>query len=130
MRTSLLCAFLLPVAGLAGCQSVSLEKTVTVSGGEAYQAFTIDPPRRDQKVTVTISSATNPINVYIVLEKDLAAAQESLKNEKPPANALDRKENVQDATLEATVPANNSYTVLLSPIAGKTSQVSLKIKGR
>jgi hypothetical protein len=122
----LVCALLV----VAGCQSVSLEKTVTVSGGEAYQAFTIDAPRRDQKVTVTISGATAPVNVYIVLEKDLAAAQDNLKIEKPPANALDKKENVQDATLEATVPANNSYTVLLSPIGGKTAQVNLKIKGR
>jgi hypothetical protein len=116
---------------LSGCRKVvSFEKSVTVVGGEAYQEFTIDPPPRDQKVDVTVSSATAPVNVYVVLEKDLAAVQDSLRLEKSPANVLEKRERVQDASLEVTVPARSSFTVLLTPVGGKTAQLNLKIKSR
>jgi hypothetical protein len=79
---------------------------------------------------VTISSASAPVSVYLVLEKDREAAQESLRLEKAPANVLAKQEKVQDATPEATVPAHSGCTVLLAPVAGKTVQVKLKITGR
>ncbi len=127
----LLCALLvLSAVGLAGCRrSFSHEKTLTVEAG-AYQEQTVDPPTREQKVTVTVSAATAPVNVYLVLEKDRQAAEDSLRLEKAPASVLEKKENVQEATLEATVPANTSYTVLLTTAAGKTAKVTLKISGR
>jgi hypothetical protein len=133
MRCAPLPAILLLLAALVlpGCnRAVSFEKSVSLTGGEGFQEFTIDPPPHDQKVTVTISGAIAPVNVYLVLEKDLAAAQDSLRKEKSPTNVLERKENVQDATLEATVPAKSSYTVLLAPAGGKNAQLTLKIKGR
>jgi len=132
MRLLVFALLVLPLAGLAGCRrgSFSYEKTVTVEGGDAFQAQTVDPPARDQKVTVTIKSATALVNVYLVLEKDREAAEESLRYERAPANVLDKKEKVQEATLEATVPANTSYTVLLSPAVGKTAKVELRITGR
>jgi hypothetical protein len=130
-RLPVFALLLLPVA-LAGCrrQSLSYEKTVTVDAGDAYQAQTIDPPTRDQKVTVTVSSTTAAVSVYLVLEKDREAAQESLRYERAPANVLAKMEKVQGGTLEATVPAHSSCTVLLAPAAGKTAQVALKITGR
>jgi hypothetical protein len=126
----LICALLLLAPAGCGRGSFSYEKTLTVEGSDAFQAQTVDAPARDQKVTVTVSSATAPVNVYLVLEKDREAAQESLRYEKSPANVLDKKEKVQEATLEATVPAHNSYTVLLTPAEGKTARVTLKITGR
>src|SRR5262249_7213317 len=91
----LLCALLvLPPVGLAGCRrSFSYEKTLTVEAG-AYETQTVDPPTREQKVTVTVSGATAPVNVYLVLEKDRQAAEDSLRLEKAPANVLEKKENV------------------------------------
>lgn len=132
LRLPVITLLLLPPVVLAGCrrQSLSYAKAVTVNAGDAYQAQTIDPPTRDQQVTVTISSATAAVSVYLVLEKDREAAQESLRQERVPANVLAKKEKVQEATLEATVPAHSSCTVLLAPAAGKTAQVALQISGR
>jgi hypothetical protein len=131
MRLPLFALLLLLPVLLAGCRrSLTYEKTVTVDAGDAYHAQTIDPLAREQQVTVTITSATAPVSVYLVLEKDREAAQDSLRLEKAPSNVLAKQEKVQEATLEATVPAHSSYTVLLVPVAHKTAQVALKITGR
>jgi hypothetical protein len=113
----------------AGCQRVNVEHTVQVEP-EQVKAITIDPPRGDQKVSVTASSPGVPVSVYLVLEKDRQAAIGALENYKTPANVLASKEKVEQATLEATVPAKNGYAILLTASGGKKADVKLKVTGQ
>jgi hypothetical protein len=89
----------------------------------------VDPPRREQQVRVTVTSSGSPVTVYIVLNKDKEAAKQALLDGKNPVGALDGKAKTQDATLEATIPANSGFAILLGG-ASKSSQVRVKVAGR
>jgi hypothetical protein len=71
------------------------------------------------------------VDVYVVLGKDQAAAQQALDSGKAPATMLTSKKKVdQETTLDVvTVPAKSEFAVLLAP-TGKTAQVKLKVTGR
>jgi hypothetical protein len=101
---------------------------VQLDAGEV-QSLSVEPPKRDQKVSVTATSSSSPIDVYLVLDKDKEAGKQALLDGKKPAASLARKAKTQDATLEATIPANTGFAVLLGG-AGKSSQVKIKVTGR
>jgi outer membrane lipopolysaccharide assembly protein LptE/RlpB len=126
LRRCLLAALLLTLSGCG--QRLNYETTVQLGDGEV-QSLSIDPPKREQKVSVTVTSSGSPIDAYIVLDKDKEAAKQALLDRKKPANPLDGKTKTQDATLEATIPANTGFAVLLGE-ASKSSQVKVKVSGR
>src|SRR4051794_19039333 len=99
---------------LTGCQKLSYEKTLTLTSGEV-QAFPIDAPRSQQKVTVSVTATGSPVNVHVVLESDHAAVMEALTNSKKvdPAKVLASKEKMDSGTVEATVPAKKGFSVLV-----------------
>lgn len=114
---------------LPGCgQKLDYESTLELNAGEV-QSLAVDAPRREQKVSVTVTSSASPIDVYVVLEKDKEAAKQALLDGKQPAESLARKVKTQDATLEATIPANTKFTILLGG-ASKSSQAKVKVTGR
>lgn len=126
LRSSLLASIVL---ALPGCgQKLYHETTVQLSAGEV-QLLLIDAPRRDQKISVTVTSSGSPIDVYVVLAKDKEAGKEALLNGKKPTESLAGKVKTQDATLEANIPANTEFAVLLGG-ASKSSQVKMKVTGR
>jgi hypothetical protein len=90
-----------------------------------YKTFEMDPPRREQKVIITVTSSAAPVNVYLVAADDLQAATKAVEHFGKPANPLASQEKTQDATLEATIPAKTGYAVLL---AGATKETEVKIK--
>jgi hypothetical protein len=123
------CLLLLPLLVTAGCQqAVKDERTVAVDQFDIRSA--IYSPARDQQVTVEVSSPGAPVNVYVVLEKDRAAVEKSLGDNKKPANVLASKEKVEQATLEVPIQAKNDFAVVLNGASGKTAQVKLKVTGR
>jgi hypothetical protein len=110
------------------CQRLNYEKSFEIDADDV-QAVLIDPPRSDQKVSISVSATGSPVDVYVVLEKDKPAAMKRLKDFQKPENTLAAKEKVQSDTLEATVPAKSGFVVLLAN-AKKTAQVQLKITGK
>lgn len=112
-----------------GCQRVHQERTAQVEPGNVY-VLTVDAPRSDQQVTVTAASPGVPINVYLVLEKDVEEARQALDRDKKPARPLAAQEKTESATLQATVPAQNGYAVVLTSAAGKKAEVKLHLAGK
>jgi hypothetical protein len=131
LSRSALC--LLVALGLlvTGCRKQRLdeESTLTVPPGEA-QSKIVDAPRAEQQVTATVSSPGAPVSAYLVLEKNRSAAQDALLNGKRPANVLDGKDKVEEASLQGTVPAGEEFAVVVSNAGSKNAQVKVKITGR
>jgi hypothetical protein len=128
--TSILRRFLLAASLLAvpGCgQKLYHENTVQLGAGEV-QLILIDAPKREQRVSLTVSSGGSPVDVYVVAEKDKEAAKEAVLDGKKPSASLAGKVKVQDATLEATIPANTAFAILLGG-ASKSSTVKVKVTG-
>ena len=125
LRPCLLAAIVL---GLPGCGRLYHETTVQLGAGEV-QLLLIDAPKRDQKISVTAASSGSPIDVYVVLAKDKEAAKEALLSGKKPAESLAGKVKTPDATVEATIPANSEFAIILGG-ANKNTQVKLKVTGR
>ena len=114
---------------LAGCgQKLAYETTVQLADGEV-QSIAVDAPKTEQKVSVSVVSSGSPVDVYVVLDKDKETGKQALLDRKKPAESLASKVKTQDATLEATVPANTGFAVLLGN-ASKPSQVKVKVAGR
>jgi hypothetical protein len=126
LRRCLLATILLAPLGCG--QKLNYETTVQLDDGQV-QSLSIDPPRKDQSANVTVSSSGSPIDVYVVLEKDKEAGKQALLDSKKPAESLARKVKTQDAILEATIPANTGFAILLGG-ASKSSQVKVKVTGR
>src|SRR5438552_193693 len=116
VRLSLLLALSVP-----GCQwPLNYEKTAQMSVGDV-QVFPVEAPKRDQKIAVAVSSSNGPVNVYVVLEKDQEAAKRALLDGRKPANSLGDKEKMQEATIEATIPAKNGFVVMLGGVTKDTT---------
>jgi hypothetical protein len=117
------------ILALAGCgQRLDYESTVQLDAGEV-QSLGVDPPRREQRVSVTVTSTSVPVDVYVVLEKDKESGKQALLDVKKPAESLASKTKTQQATLEATIPAKTGFAILLGG-ATKSSQVKVKVIGR
>lgn len=119
---------LILMTALAGCQSklnvvstMQLEAVVT-------KTLDIDAPRYDQKMVVTIQS-DQPINVFVYLQKDKAAATAAIDKDKPSEAMLAHKENVQTETFEVTVPAKQAAIVTVQSMT-KPANVKVTINGK
>ena len=120
----------LSVVMVQGCQRLNEEQNVTLGVGEV-KGLSIEPPRSEQKVTVTVTSSASPVDVYVVLDPNRAAVSQSLEKGMAPeaSKVLASQKKVQEASLEATIPAKTAYAVVLAG-ATKDTQVKLKIQGR
>lgn len=123
-------ALMLLLGLLAGCrQKLDLERSLTVDVGDV-QLIDIDPPRSEQKLTVTVTPSGAPVDVYVVAADDAEAAKQALLGNKKPSKPLASKLKVsKEETLEATIPAKTGYAVILGN-ASKESKVSVKLTGR
>lgn len=102
----------------AGCQKLSDERTMQLEPGDEKE-LTIDAPKNDQKVTVSVSSPGTPVSVYMALQKDAKAG-------KPLAS----KEKVENDSIEATIPGGNAFVVTLTNQGRKPASVKVKISGK
>jgi hypothetical protein len=113
---------------LTGCQPLKFEKTETIPAGEV-KLYTFDAPRYDQKLTVKVSSPGAPVSIWLVKEEDGEAARSRLESDKPPTSSIASKENSEDITMEATIPAKTGY-VLLVRSDKKKAEVKINVNGR
>jgi hypothetical protein len=118
---------------MAGCAKLDAEKSATLEGG-SYKAFSIEPPKSEQKVSVAVTSTGAPIDAYLVLEGDsnaaLKVAEDIMRGNKLPASVVDSKQKITEGTLSATVPAKKGYSILLLNSSSKTAELKVKITGR
>lgn len=128
MRACLLLLLTAMLPLTAGCQRLNDERTVTVPTGTIH-SLEYSEPRSQQKVTIQIKSPGAPVTVYLVPKKDSEAAQNRLDQGKTPETPLAGKEKVEEATLEATVPAKTAYVLLLRADK-KKAEVHVKVTGR
>ena len=114
---------------LQGCSKVVIDRNVEV-GPMEVKHVNVDPPKKEQKLKVTIASPDAPVNVYIVLEKDIGLASRQMEDFRKPANALAGQDQASDATLEATIPANEGFAILFRHKSQRAANVRLKIDGQ
>jgi hypothetical protein len=136
MRTRLLA--LACFAGLlsaAGCQKLNVEKTINVPMGITQEAFSVDPPRSQQKVTVTIEPQSASVSAYLVKTEEKEAVDRALFNDKePPASGvlgsrISTGDSPETYSFDATVPAKQGYTILLKGNKKKSTDVKIKVVG-
>jgi hypothetical protein len=113
---------------LAGCQSkLNVEKTFTIEP-TASHTIDIDPPRYQQVQVIAVSSDT-PVDVFVYLKKDQAAAERAIETGKVPERVLASKQKVKNETIEATVPEKEGAMVTVCN-STKTATVKVKIVGK
>jgi hypothetical protein len=114
--------------GLAGCQKVNQEKTVSLTAGAVEAPIILSAPRGEQKIRVSVTSA-EPVDVDVVLEANRAGVNETLLSGKRPAadKVVASKAKARTDTISATIPAGKEYAIVLSG-ATKTTEVKLSVK--
>jgi hypothetical protein len=117
----------------AGCGKINVERTMSLDGGE-FKVISVDPPRSEQKISVTVNSSGAPIDAYVVLEGDenaaLKIAEDTIRSSKPLSSALDGKQKFTEASLNATIPAKKGFSILLLNGGTKKADVKIKITSR
>jgi hypothetical protein len=135
-RASLLAASLLLIS--TGCQKpLNFTKTFHIEP-EDIQMFPVDAPRGEQNIKVTATTPGVLLDVYVIADPDVAAAQKDLQNLKKPTKVLGRSEMANRKpdskaettnVLETTISAKTPFTVLVTG-ARKSCEVTLEIKSR
>ena len=113
----------LAVIAMAGCSKVHDQRSFTVEGGSSHSLM-ISAPVSEQKVKVVVTS-DKPINVWIVLEKDVPGAKEEFDPETILSGILAKEKNTKEVTLEATIPAKENYRVYIN---GPTEKANVTVK--
>ena len=116
---------LFALLSMAGCQKLEVEKTYKMSPGQ-IQIMEIDPPKRDQDVSVAIT-ATGPLDVYIAKDTDAREANEKIA---APKNPLGAKQGIEKDTVTAKVPAKTGYGIVLLNAKKKDTDVTLKLTAK
>jgi hypothetical protein len=118
---------LLMLFATAGCQSrLNDQRTIKLDGvGDSF--VTLDAPRYDQSVAVTVS-ADVPVDVYMYLEADRDEAERQVAFGKKSPKFLADREKMQEGTLEAKVPAKQTAIIMLR--STKSGTATLKIVGK
>ncbi len=119
---------MLAVLGLAGCQPIKVEKTISIFGG-GVEALIFDAPRYQQKLNVQVNSPGAPVSVYLVLESDMDQARQEMERGKTPPSSLAGKGGAEEITLEATVPSGKAYALLIRADKMK-AEAKVKLTGR
>jgi hypothetical protein len=115
------------VLAAAGCQSrLNEQRTLKLDSG-LDSFITLDPPRYDQTVAVTVS-ADVPVDVYVFLEADREEAERQAAFGKKSPKFLADGEKMQQGTLEAKVPAKQKALIMVR--SNKSGTATLKIVGK
>jgi hypothetical protein len=121
------------VFGLAiavpGCRKVlNEEKSFDLKPGNEND-FAVDAVKKEQKIKVEVTSPGVPLNVFVFLKKDEQAAKMDISAGKKTDNVLASERKTENATLEATIPANCEAVIQIRNVStdNKTANVKLKI---
>ena len=111
-----------------GCRArLNSESNVKVDLMDKHST-TVDPISREQKINVTATPTKGQYSIYLFLEKDKAAVEKEIDQNKEPAKALDKAlKTDKTANLSAQIPANERAVVLIMSGDGQKVEVKLKI---
>ena len=115
---------LLAILALAGCSKIHEQRSFTVDAGGAH-SLSITAPLSEQKVKVEVTS-DEPINVWVVLEKDVPAGKDDFDPESLKSGVVAKEKDTKQATLTATIPAKEKYRVYINGPA-KKANVTVKV---
>ena len=116
------------VLAMAGCQSrLNIDQTYQIAAG-SIQTLTIDPPRYDQKVAVTVTTDA-PVTATLFLKSEASAVEKDLERGQKSDKALASWNGDGTGTLDGTVPAKQS-AVLRIDAGPKAANVKIKIAGK
>jgi hypothetical protein len=126
MRYSSPCLLLVLLVG-CGAPKLNEERKFDVDfGGTTYD---LPKVKAEQKVTVEATSTTEPIDVYVFLTKNKATVDKAvLRNTQD--GVIAGKEKQQSVSLEATIPANEEWSVLVKASGMKNAAGTVKMKNR
>ena len=89
----------------AGCQSrLSFDRTFRVEPGAVY-TFEIDPPRYEQKMSISIETDA-PVRVDVYLKRDAEAVEKDLTLKQKSDKTIGSWTGDKSGTLEVTVAAH------------------------
>lgn len=121
----ILCLLLQP----ADVPQLNYERTLDLEPG-SIRSILLDALSGEIKATIVAKSPGVPVHVYIVLEKDREAAEESVLRGQKPEKLLASKEKTEDATLQVTIPAKTEFVVLLASAGKQKAEVKLKVTAK
>jgi hypothetical protein len=116
------------LALLAGCTKLDTESMfdVPLEG----KIFTVDSIKSQQTVKAEGTATGGPVNVYLYLDKNKAAAQKDILAKKLVSPFIMSKvEGAETFSVEATIPANETAVVEVTR-AGKPAKVKLHITNK
>jgi hypothetical protein len=113
---------------LAGCQSrLSFDRTLRVEPGSS-NTFEIDPPRYDQKMSITIETDA-AVRVDVYLKRDSEAVDRDLTLKQKSDKTIGTWSGDKSGTLEVSVPAHQ-FVVVRVDAEKKAANVTVKVVGR
>jgi hypothetical protein len=113
---------------LAGCQSrLNVDQSYHLDVGGS-QSFEIDPPRYEQKVTLSVETDA-PVTVFVFLKKDADAVAKDITLKGKSDKLLATWTGDSKGTVEATVPAHEIAMARIDA-AAKAANVKVKIVGK
>jgi len=111
---------------LAGCQAaLKDERQVEVKAGD-LKSVLYEVQKRAKKVRVEVRSSGVPVDAYLVLEKDREALLQELDKSGKPSGVLAQQLKTESATLQATIPAQQAFALVLTSRGGKDATVTVK----
>lgn len=113
---------------LAGCTKLDTESSfeVPLDG----KSFLVEPIKSQQSVKASGTATGAPVNVYLYLEKNKAAAQKDILAKKLVSPfVMAKSEGAETFSVEATIPAGETAVVEVTR-AGKKANVKLHITNR
>jgi len=114
----------LAVVCLAGCSKLHEERTFAVDAGWS-KTIMISPPASSQKLKIAMTS-DEPVNVWVVLKKDVPGAKEDIDPATIKSSVLASAEKTKSATLDVTIPAKEEFWIVVNG-SGKRATGSVKI---
>lgn len=113
----------------ADVPQLNYERTLELDSG-TVRSIILDALSGEIKATIVVRSPGVPVHVYVVLEKDREAAEESVLRGKKPEKLLASKEKTEEVTLQATIPAKTEFVVLLACAGKQKAEVKLKVTAK
>lgn len=114
----------------AGCGTKLEYETAYKLGPGEERTHTIDPAPKEQKIRVLVDATGGSVNVDCFLEKDQQEVEKARRANKKSDKTLASEEKKEKTELQVTVPAQTKAVVLITPTAGKTVDVKVKITNR
>jgi hypothetical protein len=115
---------------LSGCgqKSAGVEQDFEMDAVDSDRHWEFTAPSKEQKVTVLLRSAGVKLDVYVALAGEYPALKDQLERQAiVTAKVLAKKEQITEGQLEATVPAGQSYYVVIGKQTTKSVKASVKI---